>query len=471
MKRLISSIISILMLAGALLSAPVYGLSQVPSIEAEGAILLDLTTGTVLYEQNADERLYPASTTKMMTCILALENLDMDKVFTMDDEVHATSGSVIGLKDGEKISAGVLVNALMVRSANDCGVGIAKAVSGSVASFSDLMNAKAEELGCTGTHFVNPHGLHDDDHYSTARDLSIIARYCMQNETFREIVKQPNYIVPATNMNSEVLVVNTNYLLYDVNDENRIYVGNELRYCKYEGCIGIKTGYTTAAGGCLVAAAERNGTVLLSVVLRSSAYGRFADSIKLLDWGFDNYRTLSVEKAGAEMGTVPVRRGEFNKLSAVLSGDVYATVPNDASDSVIQTDVRLDGYVTAPVEAGTVVGRLVVIESGNETESYDILAAEAVAAGGILSNFGIEDSTARRIWLTLLGIFLTLFAALVIWVLYKRHETKVKRARRDAKRAAYRAAEARRRAEWEAQYERRYEAPVWEDERSGHNAY
>ena len=471
MKKLISSITAVLMLVSVIFVYPAFGLTQTPSLEGEAAILLDLTTGEVLYEQNADEKLYPASTTKMMTCILALENLDMNKVLTMDDEVHATGGSVIGLKDGENISVEVLINALMVRSANDCGVGLAKGISGSVASFADKMNAKAEELGCTGTHFVNPHGLHDDEHYTTARDLSIIAQYCMKNETFREIVRQPMYTVPATNMNPEVLVVNTNYMLNDENDANRIYVGNELRYCKYDGCIGIKTGYTSQAGGCLVAAATRGNTTLLSVVLKSSTYGRFADSIKLLDWGFENYRTLNVAKAGEDTGTIAVKKGEFNKVGTELSSDIYVTVPNDAADSIIQPDVRIDESIKAPVSAGTVVGKYVIVESGNEVAAYDIITTEDIAEGGFLSNFGIEDSVARKIKYTILGIFLLLFTALVVWVLYKRHETKVKRARRDAKRAAYRAEQARKRAEWEAQYDRRYDKPVPPDEEEGYNGY
>jgi len=459
------------MLVCMLFEFPAYGLTLEPTLEGEAAILLDLTTGEILYEKNADERLYPASTTKMMTCILALEHLDMNKVLTMDDEVHATGGSVLGLKDGENISVKDLVNALMVRSANDCGVGIAKGVSGSVSDFANEMNAKAKELGCTGTHFVNPHGLHADDHYTTARDLSIIAQYCMKNETFREIVKQPNYTVPATNMNEEVLVVNTNYMLYDESDANRIYVGNELRYCKYEGCIGIKTGYTSQAGGCLVAAATRGNTTLLSVVLKSSTYGRFADSIKLLDWGFENYRTLNVASAGMDLGTIPVKKGEFNKVGTELASDIFITVPNDAADSVIQQDPRLDESVKAPVAAGTVVGKYVIVESGTEVAEYDIITTADIAEGGILSNFGIEDSVARKIKYTILGIILVLFTALVVWVLYKRHETKVKRARRDAKRAAYRAEQARKRAEWEAQYDRRYEKPVPPDERDDYNGY
>ena len=459
------------MLVSVFFAIPAYGLTPEPTLEGESAILLDLTTGEILYELNADARQYPASTTKMMTAILTLEKLDLNKILTMDDEVHATGGSVIGLKDGENISVNDLLNALLVRSANDCGVALAKGISGSVAGFADLMNEKAKELGCKGTHFSNPHGLHSDDHYTTARDLSLIAQYCMQNKTFREIVKQSTYTVPETNKNPEVTVVNTNYLLYDQNDSNRVYIGNELRYCKYDGCIGIKTGYTSQAGGCLVAAATRDNTTLLSVVLKSSTYGRFADSIKLLDWGFENYRTMDVAKAGEDLGVIPVKKGEFNKVAVELADDITVTVSNEASNDFVRTEARLDESVRAPFDAGTVVGKYVVIEGGIETETHDIITSGGIAEGMFLSNFGIEDSVSRKIKFTIIGIIATLFAALVIWVLYKRHETKVKRARRDAKRAAYRAEQARLRAEWEAQYDRRYEKEVPPDEREDYNGY
>ena len=272
-------------------------------------------------------------------------------------------------------------------------------------------------------------------------------------------------------MNPEVTVVNTNYLLYDQNDSNRVYIGNELRYCKYDGCIGIKTGYTSQAGGCLVAAATRDNTTLLSVVLKSSTYGRFADSIKLLDWGFENFRTMKVAKAGEDLGVIPVKKGEFNKVAVELADDITVTVSNEASNDFVRTEARLDESVRAPFDAGTVVGKYVVIEGGIETETHDIITSGGIAEGMFLSNFGIEDSVSRKIKYTIIGIIATLFAALVIWVLYKRHETKVKRARRDAKRAAYRAEQARLRAEWEAQYDRRYEKEVPPDEREDYNGY
>lgn len=456
MKRIVSFILTVVMLTSVFFIVPSYAETPVPSIEAEAAIVMDMSTGKILYEVNADEKMYPASTTKMMTAILALENLDIDKKLTCDDEVAATKGSVLGLKNGEEVPIRQLLYATMVRSANDGAVALAKAVAPNVESFADMMNLKALELGCTGTHFVNPSGLHDDEHYSTAHDLALIANYCMQNETFRDIVIQPNYTLPATNLSEPRSVDSTNLMLYDTNDANRIYVGNELRYCKYDDCIGIKTGYTPEAQGCLVSAATKHGTSILCVVLKSSNYGRFADSIKLLDWAFANYRTVNVMSAGTTFSAIRVKRGAVNKVGIELADDIIRTIPSEASDSVVSTELQLEEELTAPVSKGQKVGVLILYESGIEKERFKVVATEDVSEGGILSNFYIEDATAKRIGLTVLGVFLFIVALLVSYVLIKRAELKRKKARRAAKLKAKQEEEARRRQMWEREYDERY---------------
>ena len=457
MKKAISLILSIAVLLSCF-AMPSYADSADFSLEAESAILIDLTTGKVLYEKNADDPHYPASTTKMMTVILALENLNLDNILYIDDEVHATTGSVLGLKREEEISAKDVLYATMVRSANDGAVALAKAVSGSVDNFSQVMNRKAKQLGCTGTNFVNPHGLHNDEHVSTARDLAIIGRYCMDqseySDTFRKIVQLTDYTVPATNKNEAYTVVNTNYLLNDEQDKNRIYVGNELRYCKYEGCIGVKTGYTSQAGGCLVAAAERDGTELLSVVLKSSTYGRFADSIKLLDWAFANFRTLQCTYAGSILeDTVQVKRGAFNKVGLKVQDDIFYTIPSEASDSIIHTKLTVSESVKAPVEAGQPLGKLEVFEGELKVGETDVVASESIEKGGVLSIFGVEDATAHRIFLwteIVIGLFV---ASVTAWVIYKRREMKRKKAVKAARIKAQKEEEERRRQMWIKSYD------------------
>ncbi|MBR3395301.1 MAG: D-alanyl-D-alanine carboxypeptidase, partial [Firmicutes bacterium] len=266
----IRRILGILLIAAVTMGVvpqPSFALTQMPRLEGSAAILLDMTSGEVLYENNADEQRFPASTTKMMTALLALENLDLKSDITVDAEAANIGGSGIKLREGEIMNADVMLHAMLIPSSNDCAVAIAKTIAGSVDNFAVMMNAKARELGCKGTNFVNPCGLHEDDHYTTARDLSIIAMECMKNEHFREIVAMPEYTVPATNLSDARDLVSSNLLLWDETERHKIYVGNDLRYPKYDGTIGIKTGYTPQAGGCLVAACEKDGTRLLSVVM------------------------------------------------------------------------------------------------------------------------------------------------------------------------------------------------------------
>lgn len=456
MRKLVSVLLAAALAISAAVSAPAYADSSGISIEAESAILIDLTTGAVLYEKNADSREYPASTTKILTAILAIENLDMNNILVIDEEVPKTGGTTIGLKNGEKVSVEDLLYVMMVRSANDCAVALAKGVSGTVEDFADLMNAKAAELGCEDSHFTNPHGLHDEDHYSTASDLAKIARYCMRSEIFRDAAVRTSYTTSATNLNEAKTFVTTNFMLNDENKTNMIYVGNELRYCKYEGCIGIKTGYTTEAGACLIAGAERDGTSLVSVVLKSSTYGRFADSIKILEWGFANRRTVNVMEEGEELGFIAVKKGAVNKVAVEAAQDICLTIPIEASSESITTEVILDKSVRAPVEAGTVVGKVKVYEGMTVAGEYDAVTSEAVEEGGPLSYFGISDATAKLILYVILGVILLLFLILFLWILYMRRRMRIKKAQRAARLKAKRETEARRRAVWEKNYEQRY---------------
>lgn len=433
-----------------------YALTSVPKLEGSAAILIDMTTGEVLYENNADAKHYPASTTKMMTGLLALENLNLESDITIDAEAASTPGSGIKLKEGEIINTDVLLHAMLIPSSNDCAVAIAKAVAGSVDSFAVLMNARARELGCKGTNFVNPNGLHEDDHYTTARDLSIIAMECMKNEHFREIVAMAEYTVPETNRSEARELVSSNLLLWDEQERHKIYVGNDLRYPKYEGTFGIKTGYTPQAGGCLVAACERNGTKLLSVVMECTDMGRFADTIKLFNWGFENYKTYTVLHGGYSFGDIKVRHGEVNKVEAVLLTDVAYTLPEDETADIMSAQAVLEEKLTAPIKKGDVIGRVTLYKGDESVGTYDVVAAKSVPEGGILSYFGIEDSTAKVIW-TIAGILLGIaFVAMVIYILVMRRKTKIQKARK-ARKMKEKEREAKdgsaRRAEWEHNYE------------------
>ena len=248
-----------------LLITPTVVHAESPTINSKAAILVEVSTGRILYEKNSTKQLYPASTTKVMTAILVLEKCNLTDMVTVNETAlgNLPSGYVTcDLQVDEEISVNDLLYALMVKSANDAAYVLAEHVGGSVDAFADMMNIKAREIGCTGTHFVNPNGVHDDRHYSTAYDLYLITKYAMQNETFRKLVATTEYTLPATNKypNADRSFTTTNQLL---NPESTAY------YYKY--ATGVKTGYTSQAGNCIISMASRDGLDFIAVVLGGGA--------------------------------------------------------------------------------------------------------------------------------------------------------------------------------------------------------
>ena len=439
LKRLISILLAAsVMIAG--FTSVALAESVPPELTAEGVIAIDLVTGEVLYEKDPTAKLYPASTTKLLTALVVIENMNLDKVLTADDEVASTGGSRLGMKSGEQITAKDALWEMLIGSCNDLAVLLAKAVSGSVEQFAVLMNEKAAELGCVNTHFINPNGLHNDDHYTCAEDLARIAVACMKNQTIREIVRTEKYTYTRGKGAREPGIVETMYTSnWLLNDTSHVmYVGDVRRTAKYDGCIGIKTGWTSQSKGCLVAAAVKGDTTILTVVLKSNgssngSYERFVDSIKLLDWCFDNYRTCQVMKMGQELGTVSVKKGEFNKVKAVLSTDIFTTLTTVQQDSSVTTQVKLDDPVRAPFDQGTVCGKLEVLVDGEKVGEYDIVTASAMKEGGVLSIFGIEDATAKKIFSAIAIIIVLSVVSFVGYIVYLKIKSDRKKARKAAR--------------------------------------
>lgn len=248
-----------------------------PTISAEAGILYDVTNGRVLFEKNADEKLAPASTTKLMTALLVLEkaNLDDKVTFSKTAVTNLESGAVkIGLVEGDQVSVKDSLYALLLKSANEVGNALAEHVAGSNQAFADKMNAKAAALGCTNTHFTNPHGLNDPDHYTTAHDMALIARAAFQNDVVKTVASTRTYTLPATKKNPSGLTVTMGHKMLNPSDS---------RY--YEGIIGGKTGYTSKAGNTLVTVAERNGVRMIAVVMKSQST-HYTDTKAMLDYGF-----------------------------------------------------------------------------------------------------------------------------------------------------------------------------------------
>ena len=246
------------------------------NIRGAAAVVMNAETGDLLFQKNADEILYPASTTKIMTCLLALEYGKLDKAVKVPKQITKLpkDSSLVPLKAGEKTTLRDLLYGLMLRSGNDAAVTIAVAVSGSVSKFVERMNRRAQELGCTNTNFVNPHGYHNKKHYSTARDLAIIAREAMKNAEFRKIVSATGYTLAKTNKHKKRKLTTSDAMLLE----------SSPHYYPYE--IGIKTGYHSKAGQCFVGAAEKDGVTLIAVTLKSSKSGRWTDTRRLMEYGF-----------------------------------------------------------------------------------------------------------------------------------------------------------------------------------------
>lgn len=259
------------------------GWPEGPKVMAETAIVMDMDTEEILYAKGIDEKRAPASTTKILTAMLAIEKVPFETQITFTDEVNnIEAGSThIGIKPGETLTMKDCAYAILLASANEVSSGVAEYIGTTVPAFVDMMNQRAKELGCTNTHFVNANGLYDENHYTTARDLAIIAKAAFQNETFREVVKTPYYIVPKTNITDEERWLN--------NHHKMILQGSEY----YEGCLGGKTGYTEKAGNTLVTYAERNGRKLVCALLADvNVVAQYTDTKALLDYGFDSFQRL-----------------------------------------------------------------------------------------------------------------------------------------------------------------------------------
>ena len=260
------------------------GWPEGPQIGAEAAIVMDASTGTILYAKNIHEELYPASTTKIMTCLLAVENASLsDKITFSNEAVFSVprDGSSIGMDVGESITLEQALFGIMVGSANEVANAVAEHVSGSIDAFVNLMNQRASELGCTNTHFNNTNGLQDDDHYTSAYDLALIARAFFNNELLCKVGNTPRYHFTETSTQPDD---------FYLNNKHKLITGE----VKFDGIIGGKTGYTDQARETLVTCAERDGVKLICVILKEESPSQFTDTVTLFNYGFNNFTSVNV---------------------------------------------------------------------------------------------------------------------------------------------------------------------------------
>lgn len=341
------------------------------NLSGESAILIDVDTLEILYSKNPHQKLYPASTTKVMTGILAIELGNMDDIVTVDQEVvDLTDGSHIALEPGEELSLEHLINALLIESANDAALAIAKHISGSIDEFVKLMNEKAKAIGALNTNFVNPNGLPHEEHLSTAYDLALMAKYAMENETFREIVKNYTYTIPITNKKSqERNLWSANRLLYST---ERINVNGTQTTIKYEGVNGVKTGYTIAAGQCLVTSYEKDGHKLIAVVLKSSGKNIYSDIHKLLNYGTNNFEKVKIGYGNKFIDNFPVENGVIPFVAGITKSDTYYIVEKSKVDLIEEKITKKT--LEAPISKGQVIGKVEYYLDGRKISETDIIS-------------------------------------------------------------------------------------------------
>ena len=317
-------------------SNTVTGWPEGPVVSAEGAVLLDMDTGAFLYSKNADEKLYPASTTKLMTCLIAAESLDLNDTVTFSySAVHdvPADGSNIGMDTGETITVEQCLYGILVGSANECASAIAEKVAGSVDAFVDLMNQRAAELGCTGTHFANANGLYDDNHYTTPHDLALIARAFFNNDTLAVIGNTASYHFSATDTQPDD---------FTIVNKHRLITGE----VPYDGILGGKTGYTGEAKECLVTGCAQNGMRLVCVVMKEDSPKQFTDTVSLFDYGFSSFTRMNVRDSDSTYVFTP--QGFFSAGDDIL-GDGEAAFSIDPDATVDVPDTATFDDLTASV--------------------------------------------------------------------------------------------------------------------------
>jgi D-alanyl-D-alanine carboxypeptidase (penicillin-binding protein 5/6) len=411
MKKLTAFLIAafILSLNIAVFAAP-------PQVSGPTAILIDSESGRVLYEKNADTKMYPASTTKVMTALLASEYKDLDETVTASPNVVKIErgSSQIYINPGEVLTMRQLLYALMLPSANDAAIAIAEHLGGSIDGFATLMNERAQSLGAVNTHFVNPNGLHDDNHYTTARDLALIARDGMKNPVFREVVSTYHYEIPATNLQeARNYLTNSNKLISKFNNKY-----------KYEYAIGIKTGYTTKSQHCLVGGATKDNLELITVVLGDTKDFMYPDTIAMFEYGFANFKKLELLKKDMIVTTVSIKNGD-RKLNLLAAEDYLLTGKEEELEEIQKTKVvtMVEG-VEAPVKKGDILGTVTYSFEDNKQKTINLIAEEDVLSTRLMDK--ISEANKKIKWWQIALIIVVLFLAWRTLVTYR----KLKRRKR-----------------------------------------
>ena len=403
--------------------------------EGETGILIDCASGRMLFGSEETKRMYPASTTKIMTGLLAVEAIERGEI-SLDTQVEITEamlegldpyGSNMELKEGEILSFQSLLYGLMIPSGNDAACAIAECVGKSRDAFVDMMNSRAAELGASDTHFVNPNGLHDENHYTTAADMAKISRAAMKLEGFRKIADIAHIKIPPTNKTEkERYYINTNGLL------------STLRYTTYyyKGATGIKTGYTKDAGNCLVSSATVNGSELIGVIFGAKGVeGSHKDSKKMLDWGFNNFESITVLSKGDMPREIKVKHSKGgDALTLSVASTVSVLVPKGTEASATELKYNLPDAVYAPIQAESNIGSVSVMLNGEELGQGQLIADRSVERSVFWPVFSLGEWLWSMLFVRALIYLCLIGAILFILIFIIKIHRNIKRANRRRKR-------------------------------------
>lgn len=395
-------------------SSAVFGLTS-NDVIAAGAVLLDQSTGQILFEKNGSQPMFPASTTKVLTALIILEDTPLTDVVTIDDKTPYSEGSRIYLIEGEQVTVEQLLYAMLLSSANDAAVALAKHHSGTVQAFSQVMNHRAKSLGATGSNFVNPNGLPDPNHVTSAKDLALIAAKAMENPTFRKMVSTVSYDLQPTNKQPEVRhLYNGNRLLHGTGWRNKIVINNQTLDIKWDLADGIKTGYTHVARQCLVASASQDGRRVIAVVLKSEGKDVYKDARIMLQHGLGDFHNVTLVKKDAPLGNL-IFSDDKIRVPVKATTDLVHTLPSGTELTASEPKLIPQDNLVLPISPGQVVGKAEYTLPNQETLSVPVKAAEAVEDLSLSARAGRFFSWALKGAVLLLKVLALGISLFLIW--------------------------------------------------------
>ena len=437
------SILSFLIILGVFCSLfSITGSAYAPSnftVNAQYCMLSNMDTGEILYSKNADERLYPASITKLMTALVVCENVDdLNQTVTIDSDLLesllGTDSSLSYIVKDEVLSIDQLLHYLLITSGNDTALVLAKYVGGTVDRFIEMMNETAAKLGMNSTHFDNPHGLPDDNHYTTVNDIHKLATAAFAVEKIKTICGYSRYQMPATNLHGERTLSTTNFLI----DKTTTYF--------YKYCTGGKTGYTESAGRCIVSTAEKEGMHYLSIVMNADpkyidANGNrrrieFTDTARLFEWAFNNFSYKTVIDENEYLGDIDVGLSwEDSNIQLFAGESLTALLPNEADKSSIEVDLKfIDGKkVDAPIEKGETIAVANVYYANEPIGTIELCAGKRVKRSALQYIWMLFIGSFDTIWFKLIFVVLGV-TLLIYWIICVVQINSINRKRRNARR-------------------------------------